>query len=265
MYEYLDNFINNYNLEFNYNKYKNDELEIMNNIIKTNKIIESDNPNILYFIGIYIQYGYKNIMKKYIADAANLNNSDAMIKHVDNLYLSNRKKEGEEYLKKAIELNNSNAITKYANILLEENKINEAKEYYLKAIQLNDSNAMTKYADILLNNHRLEEAKEYYLKAIELKNKDAIYKYALLLEKKFLKYEEAKKYYLKAIEYNNTFALGKYLSFNNSKLQQYKDLSNIKSKITNKILIEMEKDNDVLILKNKMNIFAKNTKMWYLL
>ncbi len=190
MYEYLDEFLKKYEIiHFEYEEFTEDELKLINYIIKKDKILDTNNSNILYFISLYY------------------------------LYKLNNKIKFKEYSLKAINMNNSNAMVRYAYSFKEEEKI-----YYLKAIELNNSNAMNGYAYLLENENKIEEAIYYYLKAIELNNKAALHNYLLI---------------------------------NSSKLKKYLELKNIKSDITEKELIELNKDKDVLIFNNKLKKYSE--------
>ncbi len=221
-YKYLDEFNKkcHYNT-FDISEYTHIELYIINKILSKNNldnIIDTNNRNILYYIGLIYCYKFNKI------------------------------EEAKLYLLKAIELNNNSAMGIYAEILIKENKVEEAKKYLLMAIKLNNSDAMNSYAILLKEENKLEEAKKYYLMAINLNNNNAMNNYGLILEEEN-KIEEAKLYYLKAIELNNIYAINNYKINYKNKIEQYNDLKNMTSKIAINYIKELEELNEIKYYK----------------
>lgn len=179
MYEHLDNFIKKHNITFDYNKYSKNELYIINQIAKKNKIIESNNPKINNFIGLFIKEEYINIAKEYFIKSIEFNDVDSIINYSDILINNKSYFLAKKYLLKGFELDNNNyLILKYLGILYEkENNLKEASKYYLKSIELNGIKSLNHYLNLAI-----PKLKKYY-DLSNLKNKS-------LIENKLLEYEK---------------------------------------------------------------------------
>lgn len=80
-YKYLNDFNKKYDIIFNISNYTNNELYLINKILSNDildNIIETNNCNILNFIGLLYKENKIEEAKKYYLIAINLNNSDAM-------------------------------------------------------------------------------------------------------------------------------------------------------------------------------------------
>ncbi len=186
--------------------YSKDELNIINNIIKTDKVIhfdDCDNSNILMSIGIY----FYNLFCNYLNTRQNFVNPGDDIN-----YFRNTKK----YFKKAIRLGNKKALLKYANLLAEkakksnknslfsfsnsnnffsaiksgeEHSLNKkANKYFIQAIQNNIPSALLEYALFLKSINKVEKADVYFQKALQKEeNKfDVLLEYAIFLDFSFI-------------------------------------------------------------------------------
>ncbi len=223
MYECLVNYINDNNIDFEYEKYTKDELNIINEFIKTGEynISEEDDNNkkIFNMFGLYNYSLNKNeIAKKYYKIAIGNINSDSDACY--NLALLYEEEENFDdskyYYLKAIELSNHRkSYINYAEILDNEERIKEALYYYQRVVNLysNNKDVLFEYGKFLLKNKEYNNAEEVFLKILNLNNNNSdtsvLFYFALTL-KENNKIEEAKKYFLKCIEKNESYSMIEY-------------------------------------------------------
>ncbi len=259
-YKYIIDFNKKYNLKHDIKHYSNNELYLINKMINNlENILETNNSNILFYIGLIFYYKYNKISEaeKYYLLAINIDNTNSSYIYEYGFLLDqeDRIEEAIKYYLMAIELDNCYAIFKYGLILQNNNKIEEAKKLFSFGVKLNNGNLINKYA-ILLELDNIEEAKKHYLIAINLNNCYAMYNYAILLinEKKI---EEATKYFNMAISIATNNEYNEYIS------DQYE--------IINKIAFFFEKNNDyntakkILLLGVKLNFSFSINNYAYLL
>ncbi len=183
--------INHYNESFKNNKieisdYSKDKLNIIINIIKTDKVINIDdcfNRNLLMFHGIYYYNLYCNFL-----------NTQSPIMNIRDYYgyFRNTKK----YFKKAIKNGNKKALLKFALLLANNAKNNnwsnsrkkfylkQTNKYFLKAIDNKVKNSLLEYALFLQSIKKVNKANKYFQKALELEeNKfNILLNYAIFLD-----------------------------------------------------------------------------------
>lgn len=228
------NIINHYNNsiikldETNVNKinisdYSKDKLDIISNIIKTDKIIHIDdciNRNLLMFHGIY----FYNLYCNFLNEKNNYINKNEYFRKFN------------KYFKKAIKNGNKKALLIFAILLSNIPKNNN----WLSNISKNNN------WYIFQKNLLLKKSNKYFLKAVDNKVENALGEYALFLQS-IKKTNKADKYFNLALEtQKNKFdILLNYAIFLDTNLFSVKDYNKI---------------NNLYETMEKMMVFTKITE-----